>query len=324
MEIPKLLRRSDMAEDRNFALIGAAGYIAPRHMKAIGDVNGSLLVATDPNDSVGVIDGHFPDSYFFTEFEKFDDFVQSHEDEVQYLSICSPNHMHESHIKYGLRSNMNVICEKPLVLNEAALDRLQLAETKSEGKVNCILQLRLHEEILKLKESLSNSADKISEVELTYITSRGRWYEASWKGDQSISGGVTMNIGVHFFDMLGFLFGEVKSNTVYFRDEFTASGYIEFGAARVKWFLSVDRSYLPDEVVEKGQRTYRNIEIDDTQLEFSQGFTELHTKSYQAIVEGRGFGISDARQAIRLVEQVNSLPVSERNDASTVHSFVRA
>jgi UDP-N-acetyl-2-amino-2-deoxyglucuronate dehydrogenase len=298
---------------RNFALIGAAGFIAPRHMQAIKATGHRIVAAMDPSDSVGIIDSYFPDSSFFTEFERFDRHIdklrRSNDDKkVDYISICSPNYLHDAHIRFALRSEADAICEKPLVVNPWNLDGLVEAETVFGRKVNTILQLRVHPEIIRLREQIqSEPADAPKhEVDLTYITGRGRWYLYSWKGEEKKSGGIVANIGVHFFDMLHFIFGELQESRVHIADATRASGFLEYERARVRWFLSLEVDDLPADVREKGQRTYRSITVDGDEIEFSGGFTDLHTRSYELILEGRGFGLADARPAIDTVAAIRS------------------
>ena len=297
---------------KNFALIGAAGYIAPRHLRAIKDTGNNLVAAMDINDSVGIMDSHFPEAEFFTEFEDFTAFVEDQAlsgNKLDYISICSPNYLHAPHMKYALKNGIDVICEKPLVLNSTDIDILKDYEQKYGASVNSILQLRLHPSIIALREKVAAApTDKIFDVDLTYMTSRGKWYMKSWKGFDHKSGGVATNIGVHFYDMLHFIFGELIANEVHFRDEKTASGYLEYKRARVKWFLSIDSNNLPDNAVKGEKLTYRSITINDgdntEELEFSGGFTDLHTQSYQNILEGKGFGIDANRVAIETVENI--------------------
>ena len=304
----------------NFALIGAAGYIAPRHMKAIKAVGGDLKVAFDPNDSVGVIDSHFPQASFFTEFERFDRFVDKARrrgERIDYVSICSPNYLHDAHIRFGLRSDADVICEKPLVLNPWNIDGLAEIEKETGNKVNTILQLRLHPSIIALKEKIAAS-NKRHSVDLTYITSRGRWYHASWKGDVSKSGGVATNIGVHFFDMLAYVFGGLKTQAASLRDDSRAGGILFYEKADVRWFLSVDANDLPEHV--KGQKTtFRSITCDGEEIEFSDGFTDLHTRSYEEILAGKGYGLDDVRPSIEVVSQFRNAPLMTLGDQ---HPFV--
>jgi UDP-N-acetyl-2-amino-2-deoxyglucuronate dehydrogenase len=299
--------------EKNFALMGAAGYIAPRHMKAIKDTGNNLLAALDPNDSVGIIDSYFPDADFFTEFERFDRHVDKRRrigdvDQIDYVSVCSPNYLHDSHIRFALRSQADAICEKPLVLNPMNIDGLIEMERDTGRKVNTILQLRLHPTIqaLRSKINLEKSSTK-RDVDLTYITSRGHWYLQSWKGDIKKSGGIATNIGVHFFDMLHFLFGELQENVVHHNTDTNAGGYLEYEHARVRWFLSIDAGDLPDTAKENNQRTYRSISIDGSELEFSDGFTDLHTRSYEEILAGRGFGLRENRVAIETVTNIRTI-----------------
>ena len=297
--------------NKNFALIGAAGYIAPRHMQAIKETGNNLLAAMDPSDSVGIIDSYFPEANFFTEFERFDRHIEKlkYDENVRldYVSICSPNYLHDAHMRFALRSGADAICEKPLVLNPWNIDKLQRVEENTGKKIYNILQLRVHPSIKKLREKiLLEKSESKHDVELTYLTSRGNWYNTSWKGDEDKSGGVATNIGVHFFDMLSWLFGDVQILKVEKKDLNTAAGYLEFENARVKWFLSTDARNLPKEATEKGQRTYRSIKIDNEELEFSGGFTDLHRLVYQDILNGEGYGLSDARSAIEIVEKIRS------------------
>lgn len=299
---------------KNFALIGAGGYIAPRHLKAIKETGNNLLVAMDVNDSVGIMDSHFPDAEFFTEFEEFVAFVGDlamNGERLDYVAIASPNYLHTAHMKFALQSGIDVICEKPLVLNSRDMDTLTAYEAQYGGKINSILQLRLHPSILMLKEKVAAAPeDKIFDVDLTYLTSRGKWYLKSWKGVDSKSGGVATNIGVHFYDMLHFIFGDVVKNEVHYRDEKTASGYLEYKRARVKWFLSIDANHLPSNAVKGEKLTYRSISIEGEELEFSGGFTDLHTQSYQNILAGNGYGVEENRTAIETVEAIRLAPIT--------------
>ena len=295
---------------KDFALIGAAGYIAPRHMQAIRDTGNRLVAGMDVNDSVGIIDSYFPDAAFFTEFERFDRHLEklkrAHQ-KVDYISICSPNYLHDAHIRFGLRYGADVICEKPIVLNPWNIDALEELEVESGHHVYNILQLRLHPSVIALKNKVDNSPkDKIYEFDLTYITSRGNWYYTSWKGNTEKSGGIATNIGVHFFDMLQWVFGTVKENTVHIHTHDRAAGYLEFEKARVRWFLSINADTLPADVRKQGKRTYRSINIEGEEIEFSDGFTDLHTVSYRHILEGRGFRIGEARTAIEMVYHIRS------------------
>ncbi|CAB3943082.1 Gfo/Idh/MocA family oxidoreductase [Achromobacter insolitus] len=295
---------------KNFALIGAAGYIAPRHMIAIKETGNDLIAALDPNDSVGIIDSHFPNAEFFTEYERFDRHVDKlrragGDRRVDYVSICSPNYLHDSHMRFALRSNADAICEKPLVLNPWNIDGLQEVERDTGRKVNTILQLRVHPAIVALREKVQKAKSNTKhEVDLTYITSRGHWYLQSWKGDLKKSGGIATNIGVHFFDMLHFIFGELQNNMVHLADDTKAAGYLEYEHARVRWFLSVDFEDVPQAQREAGQRTFRSITVDGDEIEFSGGFTDLHTRSYQEILAGRGFGLEENRVAISTVATI--------------------
>lgn len=312
---------------KNFALIGAAGYIAPRHMKAIKDTNNTLLAAYDKGDSVGIIDSYFPNADFFVEFERFDRHIEKLKYEkktyLDYVSICSPNYLHDAHIRFALRSGADAICEKPLVLNPWNIDKLKKVEENTGKQVFNILQLRVHPSIIALKEEVAKS-DKSTkfEVDLTYLTSRGHWYQTSWKGDNSKSGGIATNIGVHFYDMLSWIFGNVQENVVHVHERDRAAGYLEFENARVRWFLSINAEYLPQEVKAKGQTTFRSITIDGEELEFSGGFTDLHTMVYQDILNGKGYGLEAARTAIEIVHKIrNSTPTTEKGDR---HPFLRA
>jgi len=322
---------------KNFALIGASGYIAPRHLKAIKDTNNKLVVALDKFDSVGIIDSYFPEADFFVETERFDRHVEKLKYEkgliLDYVSICTPNYLHDAHIRMALRIGSDAICEKPLVLNPWNLDALQKIEKESGRKVWNILQLRVHQSIINLKKSIDDAPkDKIFDVDLTYLTSRGNWYYTSWKGDVSKSGGIATNIGVHFYDMLSYLFGGVKDNTVHVHTHDRASGYLEFERARVRWFLSINFELLPNEIKDKGQRTYRSITVDGEELEFSGGFVDLHTKVYEGILNGEGYGLEDTRQAIEIVHSIrNSDPVGLKgnyhplaNKKHTIHPFKKA
>lgn len=300
---------------KNFALIGAAGYIAPRHLKAIKETGNNLLVAMDVNDSVGIMDSHFPDAEFFTEFEEFSGYVEDQKlqgNKIDYVAICSPNYLHLSHMKFALQNGIDVICEKPLVLNTQDLDTLKRYEEAYGAKVNSILQLRLHPSILALREKVKNaSADKVFDVDLTYLTSRGKWYLKSWKGFDEKSGGVATNIGVHFYDMLHFIFGNIVKNEVHYRDEKTAAGYLEYERARVRWFLSIDAYHLPDNAIQGEKLTYRSITIEGEELEFSGGFTDLHTQSYQRVLEDKGYGTEENRAAIATVEVIRKASLTE-------------
>ncbi len=311
---------------KNFALIGASGYIAPRHLKAIKDTNNNLIAALDRFDSVGIMDSYFPNADFFVEPERFDRHLEKLKYdqgiELDYISICTPNYLHDSHIRMALRRGADAICEKPLVLNPWNFDALARMEQESGQKVYNILQLRLHQSIIDLKKKVDAAPkDKIFDVDLTYLTSRGNWYYTSWKGDASKSGGIATNIGVHFYDMLSWIFGEVKQNIVHVHTHDRAAGYLEFEHARVRWFLSINYDVLPKEIKEKGQRTYRSITIEGEELEFSGGFTDLHTKVYQDIIDGKGYGLEDARQAIEIVHDIrNAEPIGLKGE---YHPFAK-
>jgi UDP-N-acetyl-2-amino-2-deoxyglucuronate dehydrogenase len=295
---------------KRFALIGAAGYIAPRHMKAIKDTGNDLIAAYDPYDGVGIMDSNFPDADFFTEFERFDrhiDKLRRSGEPIDFVSICSPNYLHDAHIRFGLKNGCDVICEKPLVLNPWNLDALQEIEKETGKKVYTILQLRLHPSIIALREKVLNNPDKVHDVNLTYITSRGKWYHHSWKGDSSKSGGIATNIGVHFFDMLTWVFGDVQENIVHEHNSDTASGFLQLERARVNWMLSIDYNQVPDDVKQQGKRTYRTLQMEGEEIEFSDGFTELHTRSYDEIIKGNGFGLEECRKAIDIVSNMRKV-----------------
>lgn len=300
---------------KNFALIGAAGYIAPRHLKAIKDTNNNLIAALDKFDSVGIMDSYFPDADFFVEFERFDRHIEKlkRQKNVQldYVSICTPNYLHDAHIRSALRRDAHAICEKPLVLNPWNIDALGDIEKGTGKKVYSILQLRLHSSIIALKDKVKKGPkDKIYDVDLTYLTSRGHWYYTSWKGDITKSGGIASNIGVHFYDMLSWIFGDVKQNIVHMHTHDRASGYLELENARVRWFLSIDYNTIPQDIRDAGQRTYRSITVDGEEIEFSGGFTELHTKSYRDILNGHGFGLDAARNSIEIVQTIRNAEIS--------------
>ena len=305
---------------KNFALIGASGYIAPRHLQAIKDTNNNLLAALDKFDSVGIMDSYFPNADFFVESERFDRHLeklkQDKNIQLDYISICTPNYLHDSHIRMALRRGADAICEKPLVLNPWNLDALAKMEKESGQRVWNILQLRLHKSIIELKKKVDAAPrDKVFDIDLTYLTSRGNWYYTSWKGDISKSGGVASNIGVHFYDMLSWIFGDVKTNITHVHTHDRAAGYLEFERARVRWFLSINYDLLPNNIKAKGQRTYRSIEIEGKELEFSGGFTDLHTKVYKGLIDGDGYGLEDSRQAIEIVHEIrNSNPIGLKGE----------
>lgn len=304
---------------KNFAIIGVGGYIAVRHLRAIKETGNNLLASLDPNDSVGIIDSYFPESNFFVEFERFDrhiDKLRRNGIHVDYVSICSPNYLHDSHIRFALRCGAHAICEKPLVLNPWNVDAISEIEQESGTSIFNILQLRLHPSIIELKKKIEEGPqDKIHDIELTYITSRGKWYHISWKGDIQKSGGIATNIGVHFFDMLIWIFGPVKQNIVHKLETNKASGYLDLEKARVKWYLSLDYEDIPKTVKEKGARTYRSIKLDQEEIEFSGGFTDLHTTSYQKILSGEGFPLLDAKPSIETVYNIrNATPIGLKGE----------
>jgi UDP-N-acetyl-2-amino-2-deoxyglucuronate dehydrogenase len=305
---------------KKFALIGVGGYIAPRHLKAIKDAGNILVAALDKSDSVGVLDSYFPNADFFTEFERFDRHLEmlKHDkgEGVDYVSICSPNYLHDAHVRFALRIGADAICEKPLVLNPWNVTALEKIEVETGHRINTILQLRLHPAIVALKQKVANEPkDKIYDVELTYITSRGHWYHVSWKGDINKSGGVATNIGIHFFDMLTWIFGDIKANTVNVHQETKAAGILELERARVRWFMSLDSEDLPEKSKTQNAKTYRSITIDGQEMEFSEGFAELHTKSYERILAGQGFTTKDVLRSIRIVSEIrNSKEVGLQGD----------
>ncbi|WP_421782426.1 Gfo/Idh/MocA family oxidoreductase [Kiloniella litopenaei] len=307
-----MTKKNVIYDPKFFALIGASGYIAPRHMKAIKETNNELVAALDPSDSVGILDSYFPKASFFTEFERFDrhiDKLNRRDHAIDYLSICSPNYLHDAHCRFALRSGAHAICEKPLVLNPWNIDGLKEIEEQTGRKVYSILQLRLHPAIIALKQDVKANPDKIYDVDLSYITSRGKWYQASWKGVTDKSGGIATNIGVHFYDMLQFIFGPLEKNHVHLRTNKKAAGYLEFKQARVRWFLSIDSNDLPDHIKGK-QPTYRSITTDGVEIEFSGGFTDLHTASYRDILKGGGFSLEDAQISIELVSHIRNLEIT--------------
>ncbi len=301
---------------KNFALIGAAGYIAPRHMKAIKDTGNRLVCAVDPSDSVGILDSYFEDVDFFTEFERFDRHVEKlrrkdQGNEVHYVSICSPNYLHDAHIRFALRVGADAICEKPLVLNPWNLDGLAELEKETGKKIYNVLQLRIHDSITRLRDKvLREKSDHKKLIDLTYITSRGKWYFYSWKGNLEKSGGVATNIGIHFFDMLTWIFGRVQQIQVFYSDRKKVGGFLELEKANVRWFLSLDKNDLPQKAVAQGKRTYRSILIENEELEFSGGFTDLHTKVYESILQGKGYGLEDARPSIELAYRIRHAQIA--------------
>jgi UDP-N-acetyl-2-amino-2-deoxyglucuronate dehydrogenase len=313
------MENQNLKHAKNFAIIGVGGYIAVRHLRAIKETGNNLLASLDPSDSVGLIDSYFPDSNFFVEFERFDrhvDKLRRTGTHIDYVSICSPNYLHDSHIRFGLRSGANAICEKPLVLNPWNLDALAEIEKEFGKNIYNILQLRLHPSIIELKQQIEKGPkDKVYDVELTYVTSRGKWYYISWKGDVQKSGGIATNIGVHFYDMLIWIFGSVKQNIVHVLREDKASGYLELERARVKWFLSIDYNDIPENIKSKGVRTYRLLTMNNQEIEFSDGFTDLHTQSYKKILSGEGFKLMEAKPAVETVYSIrNATPIGLKNE----------
>ncbi len=308
---------------KTFALIGVAGYVAVRHLNAIKMVSGDLKAALDLADSVGLLDNYFPDAHFFVEFERFDrhlDKLRRQGKMIDYVSICSPNYLHDAHVRFALRSDADAICEKPLVLNPWNIDGLAKIEHSTGRKINTILQLRLHPAIVALREKINGRADNhIHDVDLTYVTSRGRWYHVSWKGDEHKSGGITTNIGVHFYDMLSFVFGGLTQNIVHHREADCAAGYLEFEKARVRWFLSINPADLPANTL-PGQATFRSITVDGEEFEFSSGFTDLHTLSYQEILKGNGFSLEHVRPSIEMVANIRAAPLHPNKGAQ--HPFL--
>lgn len=299
---------------KNFAIIGLAGYIAKKHVLAIKSTNNNLIAALDKFDSVGFIDAFFPETDFFTEFERFDRHIEKISNTVQkinYVSICTPNYLHDSHIRFALRNNADAICEKPLVLNPWNIDSLIEFEKKYDKKIYNILQLRLHPTIIKLKENFNLiKPTKKYDIDLTYITSRGKWYNYSWKGDIEKSGGIATNIGIHFFDMLIWIFGNVQSSKVFVSDNEKACGILELENANVRWFLSIDEKYLPSETKKQGKLSFRSIKINNEDIDFTDGFTELHTESYKQILAGKGFRAEEAKKCIQAVFDIrNATPI---------------
>jgi UDP-N-acetyl-2-amino-2-deoxyglucuronate dehydrogenase len=310
---------SNIPDPKKFAIIGVGGYIAVRHLRAIKDTGNVLLASLDPSDSVGIIDSYFPDSHFFVEFERFDrhiDKLRRSGVQLDFVSICSPNYLHDSHIRFAMRSGANAICEKPLVLNPWNIDPLADIEKEFGKKISTILQLRLHPALISLKQKIDTQpAGQVHDLDLTYITSRGNWYFNSWKGDIQKSWGIATNIGIHFFDMLIWIFGGVKNNIVHMIRPDKASGYLELEKARVRWFLSIDSHDLPDNTKQKNIKTYRSLVMDHTTIEFSEGFTDLHTLSYEEILKGKGFGLFETKPSIQLAYEIrNATPVGLSGD----------
>lgn len=302
-----------MNQPKNFSLIGVAGYIAVRHVKAIKETGNNLVATLDKFDSVGFLDSFFPEADFFTEYERFDRHtakLHRSGNKIDYVSICSPNYLHDSHIRFALRNDSDAICEKPLVLNPWNIDALVEIEKETSHKVNTILQLRLHPAIIALKKKIDEGPkDKIYDIDMTYITSRGNWYHFSWKGDVHKSGGIATNIGIHFFDMLTWIFGGVKENTLHISENNKAAGFLQLDKARVRWFLSLDENDLPSDIKEKKQRTYRSITVEGEEIEFSEGFTDLHTLSYKSILENKGFGLTDARTSVETAFNIRNAKI---------------
>jgi len=299
---------------KNFAIIGIGGYIAPRHLKAIQDTGNQVVAAYDKSDSVGIIDSYFPEAAFFTEQELFDRHcskIKNSNDHIDMVSVCTPNYLHDAHSRYALRLGADVICEKPLVLNPWNIDSLQKIEAETGHRINNILQLRLHPSVIALKRKIDNGPQNhIYDVDLTYITSRGHWYYASWKGDTNKSGGIATNIGIHFYDMLSYIFGPVRSHVVHIASHDRVAGFIQLRKARVRYFLSINAHTLPEEALQNGKRTFRSIHIGDEEFEFSNGFTELHTESYRQILAGKGFGLDTVRSCIQLAYEIrNAKPI---------------
>ncbi len=303
----------------HFGLIGAAGYIAPRHMKAIKATGNNLAVALDPNDSIGIIDSYFPESLFFTELELFENELETRArsgNQLDYVSICTPNYLHDSHIRMAMRAGAHAICEKPLVLNPQTLAHLASLEKETGKRLFTIFQLRHHPAIMALKKKVDAApADKVFDIDLLYITSRGRWYDVSWKGDLSKSGGLPANIGIHFFDMLTWIFGDTQDSIVHVNNEHIAAGFLTLKRARVRWFLSTDINTIPESVRTDGARTLRVLSIQGEELEFSNGFTDLHTVTYQHILNGNGFGIDDARSSVTTAFNIRTAkPIGVKGD----------
>lgn len=313
-------------QTKNFALIGVAGYIAERHLRAIKETNNKLIATLDKFDCVGKIDSYYPEADFFTEYERFDRHIDKLKREninIDFVSICTPNYLHDSHIRFALRHGAEAICEKPVVLNPWNIEALQVIEKETGKKVNNILQLRLHPSIIELKKRIDNGPkDKVYDIDLTYITSRGNWYFISWKGDNQKSGGVATNIGVHFFDMLGWIFGNVKENIVHILEPEKAAGYLKLERANVRWFLSVDNKDIPESAQKQNKRTYRSITVEGEEIEFSGGFTDLHTETYKEILKGNGFGLEETKKSIEIVYNIrNASPIGLKGE---YHPFCKS
>jgi UDP-N-acetyl-2-amino-2-deoxyglucuronate dehydrogenase len=312
---------------KNFAITGVAGYVAPRHLKAIKDTGNRLVAAVDPNDSVGILDRFFSDVRFFTEFERFDRHSEKlrrtgEDHRIHFVSICSPNYLHDAHVRFALRIGADAICEKPLVLNPWNIDALEELQHESGRRVNTVLQLRVHPSLIALKQKIdSETIAKRHDVDLTYITSRGLWYLVSWKGQVERSGGLATNIGIHFFDLLIWLFGPIQSSEVHISTNEKVGGYMELEKANVRWFLSIDSRDIPPDVSAAGQTTHRSITIDGEAVEFSGGFTDLHTEVYRRTLAGEGFGLADARPSIQAVHDIRQARPTGKNENS--HPFVK-
>lgn len=313
---------------KNFALIGASGYIAPRHMEAISKTNNNLVAAFDPYDGIGILDKYFPNASYFKEFERFDRYINKLRysgKKLDFLSITSPNYLHDSHIRFGLKNNCDIICEKPLVLNPHNVEQLILVEKETGKKVNTILQLRLHPSVIKFKKKVLNdlikNPKKIFEIDLTYITSRGKWYFISWKGDDAKSGGISSNIGIHFFDMLNWVFGPVIESKVHLKKLDTHAGILHFKNANVRWFLSINQEYIPENLKKDGVKTYRSLKAEDKKIEFSSGFKDLHLYSYEKILKGEGFGLIDSYESIKTVSLIRNQKISDNLKNS--HSYIK-
>ncbi|SMB80462.1 Gfo/Idh/MocA family protein [Deinococcus hopiensis] len=313
------------SEQKRFGLTGASGYIAPRHLKAIKDSGNTLVAALDPFDSVGILDSYFPQAEFFTQPEIYERYLHDARRRgqgVNYVSICSPNYLHDAHIRMALRAGGDALCEKPIVLNPEDITALKEVEAETGQRVWTILQLRAHAALERLKAELDGSAGGKRDVDLSYITSRGTWYLRSWKGREEQSGGLATNIGVHFYDMLSWMFGHIEHVEVHERTETVCAGYLELDRARVRWFLSIDPSYIPEALSAKGQRTYRSITIDGQEVEFSEGFTDLHTEVYRRTLAGQGFTLDDTFEAIATVAQIRKAALTTPT-ADTGHRFLR-
>lgn len=314
------------SDGKKFALIGAAGYVAPRHMRAIKDTNNTIVASFDPNDSVGIIDSYFPDSLFFTDqfrFERHLEMLRQDDRSVDYVSICSPNYMHDNHIRLALHANANAICEKPLVINPWHLDRLRTIEQETGLRIYTILQLRTNPNLIQLRQKIQESDTAEFDVVLTYVTRRGAWYHTSWKGDEERSGGVAMNIGVHFFDLLCWLFGKPVDQSVYIHENSKMAGYLQLERAKVRWFLSIDQNDLPDSAKEKGHYAFRSLTMGDQEIDLSGNFTDLHTRVYQEILAGKGFGLDESQQAIELVHKLRSREI-EHPSKENVHPYLKS